>query len=122
MNERHLQEILERNRALPSLADADLPAGAAVQLAEDNARLREQLAVQLEQIHTRADDRDAALHERDLARDDNARLRTLVKAAEYGNHEETASGAGKFCPWCGASEDERHLTTCPAFTPEGEVR
>ena len=52
--------------------------------------------------------------------EDNARLRALVKAQERGNHEETASGAGAFCPWCGA--DGKHTADCSAFTPDGDVR
>ena len=47
-------------------------------------------------------------------------LRALIKGQEFGNHAETASGAGDFCPWCG--EDGPHADDCPAFTPEGEVR
>jgi hypothetical protein len=49
-----------------------------------------------------------------------ARLRTLIRQAEYANK---ANGSA-FCPWCGAEDEEgaaRH-TACPAFTPEGNVR
>lgn len=50
-------------------------------------------------------------------RADNARLRALAKAAEWKD-----AGA---CPWCWADRDARHGEhgdSCPAFTPEGEVR
>lgn len=48
------------------------------------------------------------------------RLRGLIKSKEWANHEETASGAGAFCPWC--NEEYLHAGDCPAFTPSGEVR
>ena len=54
------------------------------------------------------------------ARADNARHRALIKAQEFGNHEETASGRGDFCPWC--NEEDGHRADCPAFTPDGEVK
>lgn len=43
---------------------------------------------------------------------DNERLRGLVKQAEYGDD-------GYICPWCKAG---KHTPTCPAFTPDGDVR
>jgi hypothetical protein len=60
-------------------------------------------------------------HKRALyAEQDNARLRALIKQAEFANKAETASGAGAFCPWCGI--EDGHRDDCPAFTPEGEVK
>ena len=50
---------------------------------------------------------------------DNARLRALVKAQEFGSKHE----AGPFCPWCSAGGDGGHThDDCPAFTPSGDVR
>jgi len=48
-------------------------------------------------------------------RDDNARLRALVKDAEWalGEHGE--------CLWC-PDDRPRHAVGCPAFTPEGVVK
>lgn len=78
----------------------------------DNAHLREQLALQLAQIRERADERDAA-------QADNARLRALIAAQEWGDGDET----GPRCPWCSVVRYEQpHATVCPAFTPEGAVR
>lgn len=51
---------------------------------------------------------------------DNARLRKIIKGAEwyfepYTQHEE--------CPWCVIDRNEEdHRDDCPAFTPEGEVK
>lgn len=49
------------------------------------------------------------------------RLRAIIKRAEFCNHEETASGRGAFCPWCG-KDDSGHADDCPAFWPNGMVR
>lgn len=68
----------------------------------------------------KAEAREMAQDQLDDLRADNERLRALIKAQERGNHAETASGEGDFCPWCGV--DYRHTSKCPAFTPEGEVR
>ena len=51
---------------------------------------------------------------------DNARLRALVKAQEWG--AENVSRIEPICPWCGAPTDNEHAPDCPAFTPTGEVR
>jgi hypothetical protein len=45
------------------------------------------------------------------------RLRALIKQAERGWPDEKVATE---CPWCGRDID--HTPTCPAFTPEGEVR
>ena len=50
---------------------------------------------------------------------DNARLRALIKAQEFGSKHE----AGPFCPWCSAGGDGGNShDDCPAFTPDGAVR
>lgn len=52
----------------------------------------------------------------------NARLRALIKAAEWSGPIVDGDAT---CPWC---KQERyhvhasHFDQCPAFTPEGEVR
>jgi hypothetical protein len=59
------------------------------------------------------------IRERDDALATGDRLRALIKAQEWGSdaHGDPA------CPWCPALRiDHAHLPTCPAFTPEGEVR
>lgn len=45
---------------------------------------------------------------------DNARLRALVKAAEFPSELDR-------CPHCGVPVGERHFE-CPGFTPDGVVR
>ena len=60
-----------------------------------------------------------------LLREDNERLRSVIKEAEWGNHRQ----GGEECPWC---EFERprnhsgvksiHASDCPAFSPTGEVK
>lgn len=54
-----------------------------------------------------------------------ARLRALIKAAEWADDYRDLSA----CPWCQASREtggvkpnSTHAADCPAFTPEGEVR
>jgi len=54
--------------------------------------------------------------------DDNARLRALIKTAEWdGNYEGAAC-----CPWCERNwappRGAKHDDECSAFTPSGEVR
>lgn len=65
--------------------------------------------------------------------DDNARLRALIKAKEWGATPEDPQDCE--CPWCGNIKTllryangkpvfgtGSHAADCPAFTPEGEVR
>ena len=47
--------------------------------------------------------------------EDNARLRGLIKEAQW-NH-----GEGRGCPWCFEIEFE-HTDKCPACTRDGEVK
>ena len=56
---------------------------------------------------------------------DNARLRALIKGAEWGD----GTQGGRWCPWCQSKEERGHYaktqdcaTDCPAFTPEGAVK
>jgi len=52
---------------------------------------------------------------------DNARLRALVKAGEWGDR----LGSAEDCPWCSVNQRSRHgehYDHCPAFTPNGEVK
>ena len=58
---------------------------------------------------------------------DNARLRALIKQAEYGDHTHYEDS----CPWCGCVaighrwtklDEPPHSDDCPAFTPTGEVK
>lgn len=64
----------------------------------------------------------AAVEELARLRNDNARLRALIKNAE------TAAGYQSFngvcCPWCGAElmQPEPHSADCMAFTPGGTVK
>lgn len=109
---------------------------------------REQLALQLAQIRERADERDAAqadnarlraqIGEMETERgevnaalraelDSNARLRALIKDAEFSNYHQAVDSG--FCPWCDGDRRGGHLIksatcsgTCPAFTPAGTVR
>lgn len=60
----------------------------------------------------------AACDDLDALKADNARLRALVKAAEFGpNHR---------CSWCGAERyvkgSDPHAPDCPAFTADGVVK
>lgn len=63
---------------------------------------------------------------------DNARLRALIKQAEW---KAEWSEEGGECPWCEALQRQlrygngrpvektgKHAADCPAFTPEGEVK
>lgn len=59
------------------------------------------------------------------AEEDNARLRALIKDAEWGD----GTQGGRWCPWCQSKEERGHYaktpdcaTDCPAFTPEGTVK
>ncbi len=58
----------------------------------------------------------AVEEERDEARADNARLRALVRQAEWW------TGDAECCGWCGAYYHSIHADDCPAFTPDGTVR
>ncbi len=55
---------------------------------------------------------------------DNARMRALVKDAEWSGA--TGREGDPACPWCSAEpkpiEDGLHAADCPAFTPSGEVK
>ena len=57
---------------------------------------------------------------------DNARLRALIKEAEWRGGDVDGDIS---CPWCGESRDNyaghpggKHTNDCPAFTPEGQVK
>lgn len=53
---------------------------------------------------------------------DNARLRELIQRAERNGPPGINCNQ---CPWCPAdttSNDRRHFSYCPAFTPDGQVR
>jgi ATP/maltotriose-dependent transcriptional regulator MalT len=50
---------------------------------------------------------------------DNKRLRALIKAAQWAAEHHDSEGV---CPWCERGSLRKHADTCPAFTPEGEVR
>ena len=51
-----------------------------------------------------------------------ARLRALVKEAEWADRDHWEPPDG-FCPWCSAAASDRdHAADCPAFHPNGEVR
>lgn len=59
----------------------------------------------------------------ELLREEVRRLRGLVKDAEGTERE----GGHVGCPWCDSSayyaeKPAAHFKTCPAFTPEGELR
>lgn len=57
---------------------------------------------------------------------DNARLRALIKEAEWNGIGGERGMECNVCPWCDedAFTKHRHDDTyqCPAFTPEGEVK
>lgn len=51
---------------------------------------------------------------------DNARLRALIKDAEWSGDRGLAYPV---CPWCGGEKGiADHLVKCPAFTVAGEVK
>lgn len=52
--------------------------------------------------------------------EDLARLRGLIKRVEWRDLQDH-NGDG-FCPWCGNGNDEPHFVSCPAFTPDGQVK
>ncbi len=61
------------------------------------------------------------MSEADALREQNDRLRALIKQAEMAPTMQIEG-----CPWCAgsgnASDPPRHTDDCPAFTLDGEVR